>query len=106
MNLTEIGQRIKLRRIHLKLTQEALSEMMDVSPHYIYEIERGTKQMSLNVLEKLATSLNMSTDYILFGRQPKCTIPADHLDTLLETISAKNRDTIEKILFLLIPRLK
>lgn len=106
MNLTEIGMRIKLVRKQAKLTQEALAEMIGVSPHYIYEIERGTKKMSLNVLEKLACNLNISTDYILFGNQLKLDSPMDNLDILINGLSSKDRQLVEKILVLLTPHLK
>lgn len=69
MNLAEIGGRIKARRRSMGISQEKLSEMVSVSPHYIYEIERGMKSMSLETLIGLSEALNLSTDYILFGEQ-------------------------------------
>ena len=50
MNLIAIGNRIKQSRKAQKYTQETLAEKLDVSPHYIYEIERGSKTMSLKML--------------------------------------------------------
>ena len=67
MNLIEIGGRIKAQRRNMGISQEKLSEMIFVSPHYIYEIERGTKAMSLETLMNMSEALNLSTDYILFG---------------------------------------
>lgn len=67
MNLCEIGMRIKARRKELFLSQEKLAESVNVTPHYIYEIERGIKAMSLETLEQMSLSLNLSTDYIIFG---------------------------------------
>lgn len=54
MNLNEVGTRIKSARHEARLTQEQLAELIDVSPHYIYEIERGSKAMSIQTLEKLS----------------------------------------------------
>ena len=67
MNLAEIGGRIKVERRSRQISQEKLAEIIDVSPHYIYEIERGSKAMSLETLISIAKALSVSTDYILFG---------------------------------------
>ncbi len=67
MNLKEIGGRIKAQRKSLGISQEKLSELINVTPHYIYEIERGTKAMSLETLTNIALSLEVSADYIIFG---------------------------------------
>lgn len=67
MDLKEIGSRIKSQRKSLSISQEKLAELINVTPHYIYEIERGTKAMSLETLTNIALSLEASADYIIFG---------------------------------------
>lgn len=67
MDLNEIGSRIKAERRRRNLSQEKLAELINVSPHYIYEIERGLKAMSLETLVNLSAALDISTDYLLFG---------------------------------------
>ena len=47
LDYKEIGKRIKIKRKELKITQEKLSEIIDVSPSYISEIERGMKLLKL-----------------------------------------------------------
>ena len=47
INYKEIGNRIRQRRKELKLTQEKLSEILEITPTYISEIERGTGISSL-----------------------------------------------------------
>lgn len=47
MDFEQIGMRIKACRKQKHLTQEKLAECLDVSSHYIYELERGVKTMSL-----------------------------------------------------------
>ena len=54
LNYVEIGKRIKIKRKELKLTQEKLSEIIDVSPSYVSEIERGTSISSLATIAKIA----------------------------------------------------
>ncbi|MDE5994970.1 MAG: helix-turn-helix domain-containing protein [Oscillospiraceae bacterium] len=67
MNLSEIGSRIKSERKRQGISQEKLAEMINVSPHYIYEIERGIKAMSLETLINITRALKMSADYLIFG---------------------------------------
>lgn len=68
LDTAAIGARIKKRRRALGLSQERLAEMIFVSPHYIYEIERGLKTMSLETLVNITDILELSADMILFGK--------------------------------------
>lgn len=107
MNIVEIGERIKQCRKSQKLTQEKLAELIDVSPHYIYEIEKGLKCMSLSTLMDISSILHISTDYILFGKSNDYTSTnADQLNTILDTIPLQKRENIAEVLKLLIPYLK
>ena len=48
MNLKAIGSRIKAAREKKGLTQETLSEMVDLSPMHMSVIERGVKPPKLD----------------------------------------------------------
>ena len=65
LNYIEIGKRIKIKRKELNLTQEKLSEIIDVSPSYISEIERGSSICSLATITNIALTLNTSLDYLV-----------------------------------------
>lgn len=67
LNYVEIGKRIKSKRNEMHLTQEKLSEIIDVSPSYVSEIERGTSISSLATITKIAQTLNLSLDYLIYG---------------------------------------
>ena len=67
LNYKEIGKRIKTKRLEKHLTQEKLSELIDVSPSYISEIERGGSICSLQTLVKINSILDSSLDYLVFG---------------------------------------
>ena len=67
LNYVEIGKRIKLKRKEMNLTQEKLSEIIDVSPSYISEIERGSSICSLATITNICTVLQTSLDYLVFG---------------------------------------
>lgn len=67
LNYAEIGKRIKLKRKEMNLTQEKLSEIIDVSPSYISEIERGSSICSLATITNICIELQTSLDYLVFG---------------------------------------
>ncbi|MFN7453401.1 MAG: helix-turn-helix domain-containing protein [Pseudobdellovibrionaceae bacterium] len=54
-----LGERLKFIRESRKLTQTQLSKMADVSQATIAHIERGTKDPSVEMLRKIATSLDI-----------------------------------------------
>lgn len=111
MDLVAIGLRIRNCRKSLKLTQEELAERIDVSSHYIYEIEKGLKTMSLGVLEQISQTLQVSTDYIIFGTDImycEKTIPelSDRLYILTHEIPIEKRERVADILDVILPNLK
>lgn len=67
LNYIEIGKRIKIKRKELGITQEKLSELIDVCPSYISEIERGYSIPSLSTVCRISNVLDSSLDYIIFG---------------------------------------
>lgn len=67
IDYNEMGKRIKQKRKELNLTQEKLSEILEISPTYISEIERGTGISSLATITKIANVLNLDLDYLILG---------------------------------------
>ena len=67
LNYIEIGKRLKIKRKEIGITQEKLSELIDVCPSYISEIERGYSIPSLSTICKIASVLQCSLDYLVFG---------------------------------------
>lgn len=90
LNYIEIGKRIKLKRKELKLTQENLAEVIDVSSSYISEIERGCGVCSLPTIVKIAKTLDLGLDYLIFGMTSN-TFKAG-FDEILKTIPVKNHN--------------
>lgn len=110
MNLDEIGTRIKSARHEARMTQEQLAELIDVSPHYIYEIERGSKAMSIQTLEKLSAALRQSIDFLFWGNSMPYSEDShpceDRLSMLTNNLPKESRDALADILTVLIPYLK
>ena len=65
------GTAVKFRREALKLTQEDLAEKAKIHRTYLSDIERGTRNVSLVNIERLAEalSLNMSELFELVEQQ-------------------------------------
>lgn len=93
-----MGQRIKEQRILKGYTREKLAELADITPRFCYDIELGSKNMSLTTLSKIAASLSVSADYLLFGPSTGDddytaltalirTCPSDRLDHLQQIVS-------------------
>ena len=60
-----IGNKIRLTRKKLGLTQEELAERTDLHYSYIGQVERGDKNPSLNSLQKMAAALNVGIEFLL-----------------------------------------
>ena len=59
------GQKIKSLRVALGLSQEQLSDIIDVAHKSIYRYETGKSLPDTTTLVKLATYFDVSTDYLL-----------------------------------------
>lgn len=60
-----IGKRIKIARIKANLTQERLSELVEISPTHLSNIETGTTRVSLNAIVSIANALEITSDDLL-----------------------------------------
>ena len=68
-DLSGIGRRIQNRRKQKGYTQEQLAEMMNVSIQMVSNLERGNKAIRIDNLINLSQILDVSTDYILTGKE-------------------------------------
>jgi len=59
-----IGQRIKEYRKKQGITQEQLSEIIGITPHYLSALERGVYNIKIDTLVKILNYLNCSADEI------------------------------------------
>lgn len=92
LDLHEIGSRIQFCRKRLGLTQEQLSEKMNVSIQMISNMERGNKAIRIDNLVKLSRILEVSTDYILTGKQNAADIHS--ISSKLSGLSEEDRKTV------------
>jgi transcriptional regulator with XRE-family HTH domain len=55
-----IGDRVRKRRKHLKVTQQELAEAIGVTPQHISAIEQDRREPSLDSLARLAVELGVT----------------------------------------------
>jgi transcriptional regulator with XRE-family HTH domain len=80
-----IGERIKKRRLTLKLTQDKLSEVVGIGVQHLSKIENGKATFSLTCLVSLANALQTTTDFLLMDSL-QAAIP--HLKNEAQTLLA------------------
>lgn len=95
VDLSGIGKRIQDRRKQQGYTQEKIAEMMNVSIQMVSNLERGNKAIRIDNLINLSQILNISTDYILTGKET-----LDDIGSLAERIAQlpdKDKKMIEML---------
>lgn len=63
--LKRFGKNVKIERIKKDLTQEQLSEILDVNSNYIACIECGRQNMSLGKILELSDALQINIEKLL-----------------------------------------
>lgn len=89
INNLQIGHRILLARHDKQMSQRNLADQANLSPSYIGSIERGRKRCSPEALCRICTALEISADYILFGKcteQDEIAIVCDYLERHLNDL--------------------
>lgn len=82
--LRQMGLRIYDRRKQLRLTQEELAELSGLTAQTISTAELGKKALRPENIVKLASAMDVSTDYLLLGKVTieDHTILTDKISTL------------------------
>ena len=65
IDYSDIGQRIKLKRIEKGLTQEKLAELVGIGPSHMSHLESGKTVASMDVFIALCNVLECSADELL-----------------------------------------
>lgn len=79
--LQQIGKRLYERRKQLRMTQDELAELADVTGQTISTAELGKKAMRADTIIRVCNALDISADYLLFG-----TISAQDMSVLSQKI--------------------
>ena len=86
-NQIEFGKRIReLRRVN-GLTQEQLSEELNISVEQLRKMECGSRGTSFDLLISIAAYFDVSTDYLLMGRDYMNLHSRRRLENVLQELS-------------------
>ena len=90
-----IGKRIQEFRKKKGITQEQLSELVDISPHYLSALERGVYNIKLDTLVKILNHLDCSADEVFCDVVNKsCTVTASRLSKKLDELPPEEQKKI------------
>lgn len=93
-----LGGRIAELRKNKNMTQEALAEMMDVSPQAVSKWENDISCPDINSLPKLSEILDCSLDFLLGkNTSPEAYIPKVKKDPSLKLLKIRISDDGDKI---------
>ena len=63
----KFGERIKNLRIEKRLSQEKLAYQSNIDRTYISSIEKGKRNVSLEIIQKLSEGLEISVETLMKG---------------------------------------
>ena len=63
-----LGRNVRLLRRELGISQEALADDAGIHRTYVSDVERGARNPTITVVEKLARALKVSAGELLDGR--------------------------------------
>lgn len=80
LSMSTLGDRIRERRLELRLTQDALAEKAHISKGFLSDVENSNRSIGADRLLDLARVLGISLDYLMKGEvmasaQAKIEIP-------------------------------
>lgn len=104
INYVEIGNRIRLEREKFDMTREKLAELLNLSPYFLGQIERGERKMSISTLINISECLHISIDYLFF-EQVNVNSNNNVLHSLINKCSEKEIAVIEGLIKLILPHL-
>lgn len=102
LDVNAVGKRIREIRESYQLTREQLAEQADISVQFLADIEVGRKSMSINTLFKISSALHVTNDYLILGITNTKISSNKNLSILLDSLSEKEMEIIEKLIGLYI----
>ena len=97
LDFKAMGQRIREERKLRGLTQEQLSETLDISTEHLSRIETGAFRPSLGLIEKISAVLEMDEAEIMFGTISDLTESRDLMEKIV-SMDQRKREAAERII--------
>lgn len=103
VDYTKVGNRIRIERENFDISREKFAELLDLSPYFIGQIERGERKMSISTLINVSQYLHVSIDYLIFGKKNININSTNELYLLLNGCSEKEVKEIITIIKVILP---
>lgn len=100
----DIGNRVRQLRKECGYTQEQLAEYAEISVDFLGLIETGRSSMKVQNLAKIASILNVTTDYLIYGTSPYK--ENARINTMLSVVPDNKRKQVEKLIALFLNALR
>ena len=104
VNYSEVGDRIRIEREKFEISREKFAELLNLSPFFVGQIERGERKMSISTLINVSECLHISIDYLIFGEIHKDE-ESNSLKLLISKCSSKEAKIIEEIIKIILPHI-
>lgn len=102
VDFKDVGDRIRTKREKLQISREKFAEILNLSPFFVGQIERGERKMSISTLISVSECLHISIDYLIFGEVYKAN-EDNNLQYLLSNCSSNEVKVIEEITKIILP---
>ena len=96
--MSTIGNRIKLKRKELGLTQAELGEKLNITDRAVSKWEQGEGDPNLSIIPDIAKILGVSLDYLLLGKEEEPAITLDDMDSEKRMHYLIKKDDVEGFL--------
>lgn len=88
MDIRQLGKEIRSARVRKGITQEALAELLDITPIHLKNIEGSRRKPSVPLLFQIMEILDLSVDALVFQTPQSAVIHTDGLtDAEIEAVS-------------------
>lgn len=65
MDYAAMGKKIRRKRREMDITQAQLAELAGISTAFVGHIERGTRVLSVETMQRICKALAVSADYLM-----------------------------------------
>ena len=100
----KIGEKIRIEREKFNMSREKFAELLELSPYFVGQIERGERKMSIGTLINVSECLHISIDYLIFGEIYDYK-EENKVQSLISKCSRKEADFIEEIVGTILPHI-
>lgn len=95
--MEQVGLRVRRARTAKSLSRRELSEIANVSPRYIAQMEAGQGNISIVLLSRVATALEIGIEWLLWPEDPWFTPVKDVVDRY-RAADRQTRERVQRIL--------